>query len=216
MSKKTSEPGRRRRGQGLEAELLASAWQELVEVGYANLTMESVAARARTGGAVLYRRWPNKEELLIAAMVHHQSSHPVEVPDTGTLRGDLLAALSIMGEIRTHFYIVLISTAFSGLLTKTGLTFAQLRERLLSKPQLSRAQNIYERAELRGEIDLGHTPPAVLAMPFELVRYDLIMNPGPIRRARIRTILDDLFLPLIQLNNQQKEQRSRKSRKRTS
>jgi AcrR family transcriptional regulator len=216
MSQEDREPGRRRRGQQLDIELLDAAWRELVEVGYANLTMESVAARARTGGAVLYRRWPNKEELLIAAMVQYQSSHPVEVPDTGTLRGDLLAALSIMGEIRTHFYIVLISTAFSGLLTKTGLTFAELRERLLNKQQLSRAQNIYKRAELRGEINLAHTPPAVLAMPFELVRYDLIMNPGPIKRARIKAILDELFLPLVRLSNQRKEQIVRKRRKRTS
>src|SRR6188768_1091318 len=88
----------RRRGEQLESELLAAAWAELVHVGYANLTMESIAARARTGIAVLYRRWPNKEQLVFAALQHHRSENPVAVPDTGTLRDDLLAYLKALSE----------------------------------------------------------------------------------------------------------------------
>ena len=53
----------RRRGAELEAALLDAAWQELVEAGFARLTMESVANRAKTGVAVLCRRWPNKDDL---------------------------------------------------------------------------------------------------------------------------------------------------------
>src|SRR4051812_5359458 len=110
---------RRRRGQQLEAELLDTAWNELVEVGFANLTMESAAARARTGIAVLYRRWANKDELVLAAIKHYRNSHPVDVPDTGTLRGDLLAALTSMGEAGAGFFAIAAATAFSGLLAGT-------------------------------------------------------------------------------------------------
>src|SRR5579862_9743593 len=78
----------RRRGEELEAALLAAAWEELVEAGFARLTMESVAARAKTGVAVLYRRWPNKDDLVIAAIHHYGDTRPVEIPDTGSLRGD--------------------------------------------------------------------------------------------------------------------------------
>jgi AcrR family transcriptional regulator len=78
----------RRRGQQLQAALLDVAWDELVEVGFANLSMESIAARAQTGIAVLYRRWANKDELVFAAIAHYGQAHPVETPDTGTLRGD--------------------------------------------------------------------------------------------------------------------------------
>ena len=63
---------RRRRGPQLEAALLDAAWEELVHVGYASLTMESVAARAHTGIAVLYRRWPNKDQLVLAAIEHYR------------------------------------------------------------------------------------------------------------------------------------------------
>ena len=83
----------RRRGEELEAALLQAAWDELAEVGFAKLTMESVAVRAKTGVAVLYRRWPNKDDLVIAAIGHYGKTRPVEVPDTGTLRGDMLGLL---------------------------------------------------------------------------------------------------------------------------
>lgn len=213
MPNKRHEPARRRRGHQLEAALLDAAWLELVEAGFANLTMDSVAARAGTAAAVLYRRWPNKEELALAAMEHYQANHPLELSDTGTLRGDLLAALSTIGENRVYFWSVVISTAFSGLLANTGLTFTELRNRLLSEEQHSHVRDIYKRAEARGEIDLTTTPPAVLTMPFDLVRHDMLMNPKPLKRARIQSILDDLFLPLIQTKSQKKDQRPQTSRK---
>src|SRR5579862_7784729 len=83
----------RRRGEQLESALLDAAWAELVSAGFAGLTMESVAARAKTGVAVLYRRWSNKDDLVIAALEHYGRTHRIEIPDTGSLRGDLLAFL---------------------------------------------------------------------------------------------------------------------------
>ena len=187
----------RRRGPELEAALLDAAWDELVEVGYARLTMESVASRARTGVAVLYRRWGNKDELVLAALEHYRRCHPVDLPDTGTLRGDLIAALTGMGEARAPFYAITAATAFSGLLAGTGLTPAQARDRILGDQALARVRSIYQRAHDRGEIDLERIPPAVLDMPFDLVRHDLFMDLKPLKPARIRSIVDDLVLPLI-------------------
>ena len=51
---------KRRRGDVLEAALLDSAWEEIVEKGYDRFTIESVAERARTSRDVIYRRWPGK------------------------------------------------------------------------------------------------------------------------------------------------------------
>ncbi len=191
---------RRRRGAELESALLDAAWSELVEVGFAKLTMESVAARAQTGIAVLYRRWPNKEELVLAAFEHYRDAHPVEVPDTGTLRGDLLALLTSFSRARASFTTVAAAAAFSGFLIDTGLTPGQVRDRLLGERRVRSDQIIYRRAHDRGEIDLAQTSPAVLAMPFDLVRHDLFMNLKPLTAARIRSIVDELFLPLTQLN----------------
>lgn len=191
-------PRQRRRGPELEAALLDAAWEELLEVGFARLTMESVAARAKTGVAVLYRRWANKDQLVLAALAHYLDNHPVDVPDTGTLRGDLIAALTGMGEARAGFYSIAVATAFSGLLAGVGLTPAQVRDKIIGDQRLSRVRAIYQRAHDRGEIDLDRIPPAVLTMPFDLVRHDLVMDLKAVKPARIRSIVDDMVLPLVQ------------------
>ncbi len=146
---------------------------------------------------MLYRRWANKDQLVLAALEHYRNSHPVDVPDTGTLRGDLLAALTGMGEARAAFVAIAAATAFSGLLAGTGLTPAEVRERIIGDQGLWRVRAIYQRAHDRGEIDLERIPSAVLAMPFDLVRHDLLMDLEPLKPARIQSIIDELFLPLV-------------------
>jgi AcrR family transcriptional regulator len=175
--------------------VLAAAWDELVDVGFASLTMESVAARARTGVAVLYRRWSNKDDLVMATLQHYGRTRRIEIPDTGTLRGDMLALLGNVSDGRTSFTAVITAT-FAGLLAGSGLTPAQVRERIMDdRPFWS--DEIYRRAQARGEIDLDRIPPAVLAMPFDLMRHDLLMTLRPVTPERIRSIVDDLFLPLV-------------------
>jgi AcrR family transcriptional regulator len=187
----------RRRGEQLESALLEAAWDELVEAGYAGMTMESVAARAKTGIAVLYRRWANKDQLVLAAIEHYRHARPIEIPDTGTLRGDLIGLLTAFGIARATFTAVAAATAFAGLLADTGLTPAQIRDRFLGDQPLRSDQVIYRRAHDRGEIDLDRIPPAVLAMPFDLVRHDLLMNLKQLDPSRVESIVDELFLPLV-------------------
>jgi AcrR family transcriptional regulator len=159
--------------------------------------MESVAARAQTGVAVLYRRWANKDQLVLAAIEHYGQAHPVEIPDTGTLRGDLLALLTAMSRARATFMAVAAAAGFSGLLASTGLTPAQARDKILGDQRVRGDQIIYRRARDRGEIDLERIPSAVLVMPFDLVRHDLLMNLGPVKPERITSIVDEIFLPLV-------------------
>jgi len=158
----------------------------------------AVAARACTGIAVLYRRWANKDELVVAALAHYRDSHPVELPETGTLRGDLVAMLTGMGQTRAAFFAIAAASAFSGLVAGTGLTPTQVRDQIMGDQRLTRVKAIYQRAHDRGEIDLERIPSAVLAMPFDLVRHDLLMDLKPVKPKRIRSIVDELFLPLVQ------------------
>ncbi|RSD17089.1 TetR/AcrR family transcriptional regulator [Amycolatopsis eburnea] len=193
-----TEPVRRRRhGKQLEAELLAAGWDELVETGYARLTMESIAVRAHTSEAVLYRRWAHKDEVVLAAIEHYGATHPVAAPDTGTLRGDLIAGLTALGETRATFFAIAAATAFSGLLASTGLTPAQVRTKMMGEAANPRERPLYRRAHDRGEIDLERLPTALLEMPFDLVRHDLLMELKAPSPTRIRAIVDELFLPLL-------------------
>lgn len=187
-------PRQRRRGEELEAALLEAAWDELVAVGFAKLTMESVAARARTGVAVLYRRWPRKDDLVVAAMGHYGATHPVDIPDTGSLRGDMLAFLASISDGRVGFTAI-VSSVFAGLLADSGLTPAEVRNQILADRPLW-SDELFRRAHERGEIDLDRLPPAVLTMPFDLVRHDILMTMKPLPPERITSIVDDLFLPL--------------------
>ena len=190
----------RRRGEELEAALLAAAWDELVEAGFAKLTMESVAARAKTGVAVLYRRWPSKHDLVIAAIGDYGRRHPVEVPDTGSLRGDMLALLGSFNDQRSSFTAVVTAT-FTGLLESSGLTPADVRTRLVRDRPIW-AQEIYQRANERGEIDLATIPLAALSLPFDLMRHDLLMTLKPVSAERITAIVDELFIPLLSVYRQ--------------
>ena len=185
----------RRRGEELERALLDAAWEELATVGFTNLTMESVAARAKTGVAVLYRRWPNKDELVLAAIVNYRETHQVETPDTGTLRGDLLELLGSFSDGQSSFRAV-ITASFAGLLADSGMTPAEVRGRIIEDRAVS-THEIYRRAHERGDIDLDHIPAAVLSMPFDLMRHDLLMTLRPVPPERITSIVDDLFLPLV-------------------
>jgi AcrR family transcriptional regulator len=71
-------------------DILDAAVGLLVEEGFAGVTVDTVAARAGVSKATIYRRWSTKEALLLEA-ASCLSGAPDELPDTGTLRGDLQA-----------------------------------------------------------------------------------------------------------------------------
>jgi AcrR family transcriptional regulator len=78
----------RPRDPAVDEAVLAAAVELLAEVGFARLTMEQVAARAGVGKASVYLRWPNKVAL-VAEAIQHRSGVVPDVPDTGTLPGDM-------------------------------------------------------------------------------------------------------------------------------
>src|SRR3954471_9436263 len=82
----------RRRGAVLEQAILRAAADELAESGYAGLTMDRVARRAGTNKNAIYRRWPNRAALGLAAY-RQLVAIDRQIPDTGELRGDVLALL---------------------------------------------------------------------------------------------------------------------------
>jgi len=185
----------RRRGARLEAAILDAAWDELNEVGYASLTMERVAARAGTSRAVLYRRWPSRPDLVVAALRRHTDFESPAAFDTGTLRGDVLALLrhmsSRVGEIAGALSF-LIGASFG----EAGLSPAALRERAVAG-EPGTMEVILDRAAARGEIDPARVTPRTASLPVDLVRHDLIMTLAPVPDATLVEIVDRIFLPLV-------------------
>lgn len=185
----------RRRGPALEAALLDAAWQELIEKGYAGFTIESVAARAETSRAVIYRRWPGKPELAQAAAIRAAGKDRVTVPDTGSVRDDVIELLRRVNASRARFAIQFIGQ-LGGYFAETGTSPATLRDVFLSGRSLS-VDAILARGVARGEVDAARLSPRVVGVAFDLYRQEVLMTLRPVPDDVIAAIVDEVFLPLI-------------------
>ena len=185
----------RRRGSTLETALLDAAWEELKAVGYKNLTFDNVAQRAGTSKAVLYRRWRNRLELVRAAIRDHRVFISNHIPNTGTLRGDVIALLthtaSSLGELPPDVIWGVMADVVSD--PKLDVfTRNQVR-----KVNLQVMTEILQRAETRDEVNLSPLPKRVLTIQADLARHEMLVTGKPPTKAAIKQIVDDIFLPLV-------------------
>jgi AcrR family transcriptional regulator len=183
----------RRRGTELEDAILAAGWEQLLAEGYDGFAFEAVAERARTGKAVLYRRWPDKEALLLAVLASQGLGVPVEVPDTGSLREDVLTLLRSANRLGDSA-AGLLSTILGAYFNETETTPAQLRARLLGDGSVATAQAVQHAIE-RGELPAA-LPPRVVSLPGDLLRHEVMMNLSRVPDETIVDIVDTVFLPL--------------------
>ena len=103
-----------------DADILDAALDVLAEEGFDGMTIDMVAARAKAGKATLYRRWPSKTELVIDAVacMKNKDINVDDLPNTGTLRGDLVAMIR---EIYASFTnLVTVSGSGAWTIPKTG------------------------------------------------------------------------------------------------
>ncbi|HEU0256734.1 MAG TPA: TetR/AcrR family transcriptional regulator [Microbacteriaceae bacterium] len=186
---------KRRRGEALEAALLDAAWEELSDKGYDRFTIDSVAARARTSRAVVYRRWQGKAELIRAALVRAGTRESAPVPDTGSLRGDVIELLRQANRSRAQIGVQMI-LQLGGYYAETGEGIAELRGAFLSR-RSSSMQKVLERAVERGEVDPAKLTPRVVSVPFDLYRHELMMTLKAVPDEVAQAIVDEVFLPLV-------------------
>jgi AcrR family transcriptional regulator len=190
--------GGRRRGEELEHALLTAAWAELLEVGYPKLTMENVAARAGTSKPVIYRRWPTRAKLVIAALVHNLPLQKADI-DTGSLRDDLIEIVS--RGIRR--YRRMPGDTLPGLITETFRdpeVFAELRSRLRQGEVTELIRPLLTRAVARGELRTDQVSDRVLRLPFDLLRSETLLYGVLVDDNTIVEIVDDIVLPLYRLH----------------
>ncbi|MDQ0777175.1 AcrR family transcriptional regulator [Streptomyces aurantiacus] len=185
----------RRRGAALEAVLLDAAWAELTEHGYDAFTFDAVAVRADTSRAVLYRRWATKQELVLAAIGHGAARVPLEIPDTGSVRGDMLALLRYANATRVSTAIIL-SLHLGGYFTDTGSSLDDLRT-VLRGDFPDAVRTVMDRGVQRGELDPGRLSDRIERLPFDLYRYELMMTAKPVPEDVLQEIVDTVFLPLV-------------------
>jgi AcrR family transcriptional regulator len=189
--------GPRRRGEALEEAILRAAIEELAEVGYTAASMERIAIRARTSKAALYRRWSGRPDLIIDAYFRFAASD-VDVPDTGSLRTDVIALLRTTANRATPATLHLLFGVMADAGTNEELK-TKIRERLASmKPKQMRG--ILERAEARGEAR-GDLPERLRTLPLDLLRNEILQYAGGsnVPDEVIEEIVDVVFLPLVRV-----------------
>ncbi len=133
------------------AAIRAAAFAELAEVGYGKLSMEAVARRAGVSKPTLYRRWPSKQQLVLA-LVTETANTAAETPDTGSVRGDLRVFLEITAAGLSH---PLAARIVPDLLAEAVRT-PELAEALQSGLAEQRRERVAEL--LRRGVDRGELP----------------------------------------------------------
>lgn len=195
MSLNPAGAAQRRRGAALEGALLDAAWDELTERGYDDMTIDAVAARAGTSRAVLYRRWPNKQELVLAALAHEVDKDVVAVPDTGSLREDVIELLRQGNKLRVGLVAALM-TRLGGFYQQTGRSLDDLRASVQGDRD-GVLEQVIRRAIDRGEIQPEQVTDRIARLPVELFRYEILTTLRPLSDEAIEEIVDTIFLPLL-------------------
>ncbi|GAA3221210.1 TetR/AcrR family transcriptional regulator [Nonomuraea helvata] len=184
----------RRRGPRLEDAILDAAWDVLVEHGYHGFTYEAVAARAGTSRPVLYRRWPQRDDLLLATLAKFWQ--PIAVPDTGSLRDDAIGFLRNADADRAGM-ITLMSVQLVDYFRDAGTSLGELRDTLLAPGQATAFEMIVARAVERGELPDVPRSSRVVNLPLDLLRHEMFMTMRAVPYESIVEIVDEVWLPLL-------------------
>jgi len=184
-------PGRKRDTSRDDA-LCQAALELLAEVGYDRLTIDAVATRAGAGKATCYRRWAGKAELVVDA-VGRMKAQPV-LPDTGSLRGDLVELTCHFHDQDDTFRTEVQAGLLSGLIRDAKLRQVFAEQFIAPRKAVFRA--VFDRAVERGEIaPIPHFELLSDVVP-SMVFHQMILNGRPPDAAFIRTVLDQIVLPL--------------------
>ena len=176
-----------------ETELLAVTLQLLQEHGYDRLTVDAVAAKARASKATVYRRWPSKAELVLAAFI--EGIRQVAVPpDTGTLRGDLLR----LGELvcqQAHQHASTIRAVLVEVSRHPALNDALQHQFVDQRKAL--IHHILRQAVDRGEIAESAISDELWdLLPGYLIFRSIIPSRPPTRHT-VQAVVDDVMIPSL-------------------
>lgn len=176
-----------------EAEILAAALEVLTDTGYDLFTFDAVSKRARVSKASLYRRWASKVDLVIAALLANRVAPTPTLPDTGSLREDLIAVVcgdSGLEAPKTSAQFAAVLTA----LMRDGEFADAFRTKFIGpKLELSRQawQRAADRGELRDDVDLDLLTPASAG----IVLHRMFLLGEEPSRDLITRVIDQIILP---------------------
>jgi AcrR family transcriptional regulator len=162
------------------AAVLAAAIEELSVRDYADISVESIAARAGVHKTTVYRRWGSKVEIIRQALVGAASEH-IHVPDTGSVDSDLLLlARAVQAVLSAPQGAAILTGLIVG-----GLASAELAEvmRQYWAVRLEAISVIVDRAVSRGELPAGTNPAALMRTLAAPLFYQLLVARAAVTEA---------------------------------
>jgi len=188
--------GGRTRDESRDAAILQAAGDLLAEVGYEHLTMDAVAARAGAGKATLYRRWPSKSELIADAVAScaPTSGDAEALPDTGSLRGDLLA-LAAGRRAHADTRELRIMVGLLAAVPHDPALAAIVAQRFLA-PQRRLLARVFTQAVERGEVPAGRDVDVLAKVAPAIVFHRVMVEGGRVDDAFVLELIDQIIVPL--------------------
>lgn len=187
----------RKRDHTRDPEILEAALDVLAETGYDGMTVDMVATRAKAGKATLYRRWPSKAELVVDAVACMKQVDPdtAKLPDTGTLRGDLVAMIKAPTIEDAERKMRIMSGLMS--MVSTNPELADSVRAVLVEPRAALNRFLLQRAIDRGEIREDVDVDLLSLVAQSMVSYRVLVLRTPIDRAFLVSIIDQVVLPAV-------------------
>lgn len=191
MIEKTGSRRGRPRDERAHEAILEATRELLLERGYPALTIDAVAARARTAKTTIYRRWTSKGELVLEAAAARLEIGVV--PDTGSTRGDLAVAVRQLITTFSDPLVSIVMLAVIADLDDEPTLGRRFRDEIVF-PWRSSAANALERARDRGDLPLGSEIAFLLDVIVGTVFQRTVIFPQPtdgLEPAIVRLVLGD-------------------------
>jgi AcrR family transcriptional regulator len=172
--------------------ILTAAIELVAEVGFDRMTVDGLAARAGVSKPTIYRRWPGGKSEIIVDAIRTKREHNSRQPDTGSLRGDLIAYISgATQDFDPHVAAGLLMQLQSSPELK-----ALFRDEVVCEEQTG-FESLLHRAAARGEIAKVEVTPLLADIPGSIIFTRALIHDLPIDAAFVEELVDRVLLPII-------------------
>ncbi|RUQ98994.1 TetR/AcrR family transcriptional regulator [Labedella endophytica] len=185
----------RKRDHTRDPEILDAALEILAETGYDGMTIDMVATRAKAGKATLYRRWSSKAELVLDAVACLKAGEIDldALPDTGTLRGDLVAMIKTPSMRDAERKLKIMAGIVSMIARSPEMATAAYAA--LVEPRASVNRVLFARAIERDEIPADSDVERLCTIGPAMAAYRVLMLGRPVDREFLEDTIDGVILP---------------------
>lgn len=184
------------RSEAREQAILHAALELVVDVGYDRLSMDALAERAHASKATIYRHWSGKADVVASAL--RCRAHEIgPVPDTGSLRADLLELLCASCEAFTEEDGPLMASVLWAM--RNDRELAELMHTQVLEHKQDQVNQVVTRAVARGEVPAGVDPAVASEVVSSMVLKRLLVSSLPLDEEFRTALVDQVVLPLLRL-----------------